>query len=82
MVLTKPGQVHILMHIVIQKRYEQDTTSPEHRSQKAAGCARRQQGVGQVIPCEQLRQKTGALARMSSWSRFPTVNGERRVSGG
>ena len=41
-----------------------------YRFQKAVGCARRQQGAGDVIPCEQLRSK----AMPSSRGRISTVN--------
>ena len=61
--LTNGDRRRILMPSSSGNCYEQDTTSPQHRFQKAVGCARRQQGAGDVIPCEQLRQKRIFLNR-------------------
>jgi len=61
--LTNGANVRILKPSSSGNCYEQDTTSPQHRFQKAVGCARRQQGAGDVIPCEQLRQKRIFLNR-------------------
>ena len=48
--LTNGEKVRILMPSSSGNCYEQDTTSPQHRFQKAVGCARRQQGAGRLSP--------------------------------
>ena len=72
--LTNGAKVRILMPSSSGNCYEQDTTSPQHRLQKAVGCARRQQGAGQVIPCEQLWRKPG-LSRPVAGAGFPPLYG-------
>ena len=48
--LTNGKKVRILVPSSSGNCYEQDTTSPQHRFQKAVGCARRQQGAGRLSP--------------------------------
>jgi len=60
-----------IVHTSFVKCFEQDTTFPDHRFQRAVGGAKRQQGTGRPSPVS----SRGERQRMpSNRSRSPTVN--------
>ena len=58
-------------HTSFVKCFEQDTTSPDHRFQRAVGGAKRQQGTGWPSP---VSSRSERQHMPSNCRRFPSVN--------